>query len=102
VSSPGSISPLAESRPTSPVATVVRVLSSPTRLPMVVAAEVHRPMGGRSLILLGGRLPVLLGKRRLVLTDVSLGDILTEPCVDSFPVTMMGEKIVFVRKGEWP
>jgi len=31
-----------------------------------------------------------------------LGDILTEPCIESFPVTMMGEKIDFVRKGEGP
>jgi len=45
-SRPGSISPLAESRPTSPIATIVRALSPLTRLPMVVAAEVHRLMGG--------------------------------------------------------
>jgi len=45
---------------------------------------------------------VLLDDRRLVLTDVSLGDILTEPYVDSFSLTMMGEKIGCVRRGVGP
>jgi len=49
VSRLGSISPLAESRPTSLVATVGRALSPPTRLPIVLAAEVHSPMGGGGL-----------------------------------------------------
>jgi len=77
---------------------VVRALSPPTRLPLVVAAEVHRPMGGGwSLTLLGGRLPVLLDDRRLVLRDVSLRDILTEPCVNFFPVTLTGQMTDYVR-----
>jgi len=103
-SRPGSNSPLAEARNTSPVATMVRALSMPTRLPMVVAAEVHRPMGGAVFNFAGGGgLLVLLGDRRRVLTDASLGDILTEPYVDSYhPVPMMGVGIDFVRKGEGP
>jgi len=99
VSRPSSISPLTvESRPTSPATTVVRALLPPTRLPLVVAADVHRPMGGGgSLILWEGRLLELLGGSRLVLTDVSLGNILTKPCVYFFPVTLMGHRIGYVR-----
>jgi len=98
VSRPGSISPLTvESRPTSPATTVVRALSRPTRLPLVVAADVHRPMGGgRSLILSKGRLLVLLGSSRPVLTRLH-GRHSDRPCVDSFPVTLMGQMIGYVR-----
>jgi len=47
VSRPSSNSTLnVESRPTSPATTVVRALSLPTRLPLVVSADVHRSMGG--------------------------------------------------------
>jgi len=60
---------------------------------------VYRPMGGAVYNFVGGRLLVLLGDSRPVLTDVCLGDILTEPCVDSFPVTMMGQMIGYVREG---
>jgi len=99
VSRPGFISPLAESRPTSPATTVVRALSPPTRLPLVVAAKVHRPMGKAVYNFVGGKLPVLLDDSRQVLTDVSLVDILTEPCVKFFlPVTMMGKMIGSVRR----
>jgi len=55
VSRPNLVSPLTvESRPTSPATTVVRALSLPTRLPIVVAAGVHSPMvplGVQSIIL---------------------------------------------------
>jgi len=44
-----------------------------------------------------GRLLGLLGGSQPVLTDDSLGDILTEPCVDSFPVTLMGQMTDYVR-----
>jgi len=57
-SRPNSVSPLTvESRPTSPATTVVRALSPPTRLPLVVAAGGHSsmvPLGGDVYNLVGG------------------------------------------------
>jgi len=55
VSRPASMSPLTvKARPISPATTVVRALSLPTRFPLVVAADVHRPMGGAVFNFVGG------------------------------------------------
>jgi len=58
VSRPNSVSPLTvESRPTTPAITVVRALSPPTHLPLVVAAGVLSPMvpvGGAVYNFVGG------------------------------------------------
>jgi len=105
VSRPNSVSSLTvESRPTSQATTMVRVLWPPTCLPLVVAAGVHSPMvplGGQSIILWEGRLPVPQGDGRLVLTDVYLVDILKEPWVDHCPEIQMGQRTDCVRGGPW-
>jgi len=64
VSKPASIFPITvEARPISPATTVVWALSPPTRLPLVVAADVHKPMGERSLILSEGAISGAIGRQ---------------------------------------
>jgi len=64
VSRPAFISPLiVESRPVSPATQVVRALSPPTRLPLVVAADAYKPMDKAVFNFVGGATTSATGRQ---------------------------------------